>query len=641
MTRSAWCRLLASLVIGLLGGCRPDLGECDEARARTVVYTDDIYGWPAYEGQALVESSCGGRSGECHSSIAEGASRHGAPAGLDFDLTVLNAATATASTDALAHGQLQTYKYRYDIVRQVEAGSMPPGSAGAAFVSGNTYYYGLPSIDSAEGRSILRNWLACGAPVVERTEPLAVPTTVGAVVSVRPCPDPMTDACGGASCIDLSTDAANCGACGNVCVADPRTCTSGECDCPSGWQRDSSNNCRDLTSDPANCGSFGNACPPGVGCVGGACTCSDPAQTLCTDGCTDTAIDPQNCSGCGLACPPGAFCSGSTCMCGTGLSACIAGCVDTQSDVANCGTCEHTCNPGEVCFGGQCLAGGCPGTTTDCSGSCVDLSSNGSNCGSCGNACLVAGTSCIGGACACPMQSPTLSLCSSGCVDLTSNSANCGACGAACPAGTVCSGSQCVCANAGYTACGNGCFDLQNDSQNCGACGALCPSGASCSGGSCACQTAGLSACGSACVDLTSDAANCGSCGHVCPNGQACNNGSCFAVSFSNDIQPIFSAQCALSGCHTGRRPAASLALDAAGAYAGLVGSGSGAASSECTSPSRMRVAPGAPDSSYLVDKLLGINLCQGNQMPKIGTYLPSQQIDMIRAWIQAGAANN
>lgn len=83
------------------------------------------------------------------------------------------------------------------------------------------------------------------------------------------------------------------------------------------------------------------------------------------------------------------------------------------------------------------------------------------------------------------------------------------------------------------------------------------------------------------------------------------------------------------------------MALDAGTAWFSLLGNGSGAPSTECTSPVRLRVAPNSPDTSYLIDKLLGVNMCQGNEMPKIGTYLPNTQIDLLRAWIAAGAPNN
>jgi len=88
-------------------------------------------------------------------------------------------------------------------------------------------------------------------------------------------------------------------------------------------------------------------------------------------------------------------------------------------------------------------------------------------------------------------------------------------------------------------------------------------------------------------------------------------------------------------GCHAGARPAQSLSLESGKAFAALVN----VASSECGA--RPLVKPGAAGSSYLVDKLMGTNLCSGSQMPKAGSSLPGAQIDLIRNWICQGAPNN
>jgi len=107
-------------------------------------------------------------------------------------------------------------------------------------------------------------------------------------------------------------------------------------------------------------------------------------------------------------------------------------------------------------------------------------------------------------------------------------------------------------------------------------------------------------------------------------------------VSFAGDLQPIFTSTCSGSTCHAGRRPAAGLSLAAGSSYANLVG----VAASGC-SDGRVRVAPGAPDSSYILDKLLGMNMCRGQQMPLMNPNLPTAQTDMIRSWICDGAPNN
>ncbi|MCC7538193.1 MAG: fibronectin type III domain-containing protein [Deltaproteobacteria bacterium] len=110
-----------------------------------------------------------------------------------------------------------------------------------------------------------------------------------------------------------------------------------------------------------------------------------------------------------------------------------------------------------------------------------------------------------------------------------------------------------------------------------------------------------------------------------------------FVVSFARDVQPILTAECASAGCHTGIRPAADCALDASRSYAALVN----VTSTSC--PPSDRVVPGDTGASFLWAKLTGIGICAGGgtQMPKSGMALPSAQLEIIRAWIEAGARND
>jgi hypothetical protein len=124
----------------------------------------------------------------------------------------------------------------------------------------------------------------------------------------------------------------------------------------------------------------------------------------------------------------------------------------------------------------------------------------------------------------------------------------------------------------------------------------------------------------------------CGSCG----SGTSCAAGQCAwpDKSFVADVYPLLSANgCAGMGCHGGARPAQGLDLSsAAAAYDALVD----VASTECGA--RLLVATSDPASSYLVDKVLGQQLCSGSKMPKAGTPLSSAEVDTIRAWIGSGA---
>ena len=54
-----------------------------------------------------------------------------------------------------------------------------------------------------------------------------------------------------------------------------------------------------------------------------------------------------------------------------------------------------------------------------------------------------------------------------------------------------------------------------------------------------------------------------------------------------------------------------------------------------------IRVIPGDPDESYLIQKLEGAPGIEGVRMPFTPPYLTTGQIAIIRRWIELGAANN
>jgi hypothetical protein len=101
-----------------------------------------------------------------------------------------------------------------------------------------------------------------------------------------------------------------------------------------------------------------------------------------------------------------------------------------------------------------------------------------------------------------------------------------------------------------------------------------------------------------------------------------------------DDLQAaVFTPTCATSNCHAGANPAGGLDLrDADTSFAQLVGVPSD------DDPMILRVAPGAPEDSYLVQKIEG-TAAQGQQMPPGGAAPLSQpEIDAIRLWITNGA---
>jgi len=126
------------------------------------------------------------------------------------------------------------------------------------------------------------------------------------------------------------------------------------------------------------------------------------------------------------------------------------------------------------------------------------------------------------------------------------------------------------------------------------------------------------------------------------------------SVSFSRDIQPVFSASCAVSFCH-GSPLGAPMSLQPADSHAVLVGVPS------CEAPALKRVEAGASAASYLIVKLEGtqsslpgggscaacdfgagpISDC-GVRMPASGPpYLPDATIQLFRDWIDQGAKDN
>jgi hypothetical protein len=108
-------------------------------------------------------------------------------------------------------------------------------------------------------------------------------------------------------------------------------------------------------------------------------------------------------------------------------------------------------------------------------------------------------------------------------------------------------------------------------------------------------------------------------------------------VSFSAAVQPIFTAHCALPGCHSGPTPEEGLDLGAGRSYARLVN----VTSRECGQ--FKRVLPGQPGASYLVFKIDGPpQPCfDGVRMPKNALPLSAADRDTIRTWIMQGAPDN
>lgn len=100
-------------------------------------------------------------------------------------------------------------------------------------------------------------------------------------------------------------------------------------------------------------------------------------------------------------------------------------------------------------------------------------------------------------------------------------------------------------------------------------------------------------------------------------------------VTYSKDIQPIFSASCAGSGCHI---PNATNGV--------TLTSYSAAINSIGQSYGTHIIKPFNADDSPLVDKIEP-NPTKGVRMPLTGGYLSANDIAKIKAWINSGAPEN
>ena len=108
-----------------------------------------------------------------------------------------------------------------------------------------------------------------------------------------------------------------------------------------------------------------------------------------------------------------------------------------------------------------------------------------------------------------------------------------------------------------------------------------------------------------------------------------------FGPNFSEVQSNVFTPTCAVSGCHQGAAAPQALRLDSVNSYGLLVG----VASMEV--PAIMRVAPGDPINSYLIQKLEGTAGIIGGRMPLNRVPLDQSVINIIRQWITDGAIDD
>ena len=101
---------------------------------------------------------------------------------------------------------------------------------------------------------------------------------------------------------------------------------------------------------------------------------------------------------------------------------------------------------------------------------------------------------------------------------------------------------------------------------------------------------------------------------------------------FASDVLPLLKSRCLV--CHIPGGDSGGLSLHPKTAYDSLVDARS-------TQSPLMRVAPGKPDESYLFLKITGRHLAaggSGERMPFNDTPLTPEEVERVRAWIEAGA---
>lgn len=93
----------------------------------------------------------------------------------------------------------------------------------------------------------------------------------------------------------------------------------------------------------------------------------------------------------------------------------------------------------------------------------------------------------------------------------------------------------------------------------------------------------------------------------------------------------VFNKSCTFSSCHGSSTPKAGLSL-VGPTFQALVNQ----PSSEL--PQRLRVVPGDPESSFLIDKLEHDQPSFGVRMPYQSPPLSASAVEVIRSWIEQGA---
>ena len=335
--------------------------------------------------------------------------------------------------------------------------------------------------------------------------------------------------------VNLLTDDNHCGSKNNKCT-NGRTCTNGNCSCPTNLTYCKTGNstfaCVDASSSNQYCGcsesSKGTNCTTtGEICTSSSCstTCSG-TTTLCKGSCIDkAATHVSKCDSTSITCD-----SNYADVDGIVTNGCE---VNLMTDDNHCGSKNNKCTNGRTCVNGNCS---CPTNLTYCKTgdstfACVDASSSNQYCGcsesSKGTNCTTTGEICTSSSCS-TTCSGTTTLCKGSCIDKTATHVS------RCNSTSITCDSNYADVDGIVT---NGCeVNLMTDDNHCGSKNNKCTNGRTCVNGNCSCPT-NLTYCKTgdttyACVDASSSNQYCGcsesSKGTNCTiTGEICTSSSC------------------------------------------------------------------------------------------------------------------
>jgi hypothetical protein len=125
---------------------------------------------------------------------------------------------------------------------------------------------------------------------------------------------------------DGSTDGSTPGAGCTPACGGGQSCVNGACVCPA-YQAFCNGSCIPVSADPNNCGACGTTCTGALACSAGLCSSSClPGLDICNHSCVDLKSNNANCGTCGNPCSTGQGCVDGQCKAAAALGPAPAKC---------------------------------------------------------------------------------------------------------------------------------------------------------------------------------------------------------------------------------------------------------------------------------------------------------------------------